>query len=59
MKTHCRECGSQTCNHGNCPQCRPCQHCDGGDRSDKFFGYDRDGYEITRESDRYEDGTLR
>lgn len=26
--------------HGSCPQCNPCRHCDGGDRNDKFFGYD-------------------
>ena len=30
------------CNHGNCPECSPCQHCFGGDREDKFFGYDPD-----------------
>jgi hypothetical protein len=38
--THCRYCGSQMCNHMNCPECSPCRHCDGGDRSNKFYGYD-------------------
>lgn len=37
MTEHCRECGSRICAHGNCPECRPCQHCSGGDRSDKYF----------------------
>lgn len=49
MTSHCRECGSRLCNHGNCPECAPCKHCDGGDRSDKFFGYDE---EHERELDR-------
>jgi hypothetical protein len=40
MTEHCGECGSRKCNHGNCPQCRPCTHCNGGDRTDKFFGYE-------------------
>lgn len=35
--SHCRECGSEVCGHGNCPECNPCQHCFGGDRSNKFF----------------------
>lgn len=42
MTTHCRECGSQMCNHGNCPECNPCRHCYGGDRSNKYFGEDDD-----------------
>lgn len=47
MTQHCGSCGSQVCNHGHCPQCEPCQHCDGGDRDNKFFGYDEDGNERT------------
>lgn len=42
MTEHCRECGSRKCNHGNCPECYPCRHCYGGDREDKFFGYDEE-----------------
>lgn len=38
MTSHCGECGSQLCNHGNCPECNPCRHCEGGDRSNKYFG---------------------
>ena len=45
MTDHCKTCGSRLCNHGNCPECRPCPHadgrlgaCDGGDRADKYFG---------------------
>lgn len=45
MTEHCGECGSRKCNHGACPECNPCRQCDGGDRSDKFFGYDEDGNE--------------
>ncbi len=40
MTEHCGECGSRKCNHGACPECNPCRHCNGGDRQDKFFGYD-------------------
>ncbi len=40
MTTHCVECGSEMCNHGNCPECNPCRHCYGGDRSNKYFGQD-------------------
>jgi len=47
MTEHCLECGSQLCNHGNCPSCCPCGHCDGGDRNNKFFGYDEYGNEDT------------
>lgn len=47
MTVHCVECGSQKCNHGNCPECYPCRHCNGGDRSNKFFGYDDRGHEKT------------
>lgn len=39
MTEHCGYCGSQLCNHGNCPECNPCRHCYGGDRENKFFGY--------------------
>lgn len=42
MTSHCRECGSEMCNHGNCPECRPCQHCYGGDRQNKWFGEEDD-----------------
>ena len=42
MTTHCRECGSRLCNHHNCPECSPCTHCNGGDRTDKFFGHEND-----------------
>jgi len=42
MTSHCGHCGSRMCNHGNCPECSPCQHCYGGDRSDKFFGYEEE-----------------
>lgn len=42
MTSHCRDCGSRICNHGACPECNPCRHCDGGDRHDKFFGDDAD-----------------
>lgn len=45
MTDHCGECGSQLCNHGNCPECNPCKHCDGGDRDNKFYGYKQDGEE--------------
>jgi hypothetical protein len=40
MTAHCSECGSRLCNHGNCPECNPCKHCDGGDRMDKQFDGD-------------------
>jgi hypothetical protein len=40
MTEHCGECGSEVCGHGLCPQCQPCTHCNGGDRGNKFFGYD-------------------
>jgi hypothetical protein len=40
MTTHCGECGSELCNHGNCPECNPCRHCYGGDRQNKYFGED-------------------
>ena len=30
MSDHCGYCGSHLCNHGACPRCNPCQHCDGG-----------------------------
>jgi len=42
MSEHCGNCGSRICNHGNCPECNPCRHCDGGDRGDKFFGYENE-----------------
>lgn len=50
MTTHCIECGSEKCSHGNCPECYPCHHCSGGDRNNKYYGeedtnlhpYDRD-----------------
>ncbi len=44
MSSHCGYCGSRLCNHGACPECNPCRHCDGGEREDKFFGYE-DNYE--------------
>lgn len=37
MTEHCLECGSRKCNHGACPECNPCRHCNGGDRMDKYF----------------------
>lgn len=40
MTVHCHDCGSQLCNHGNCPRCRPCDHCDGGDKDNRYFGED-------------------
>jgi hypothetical protein len=54
MTEHCGECGSRKCNHGNCPECNPCRHCDGGDRSDKFFGYD----DLPSEQDRYSESEV-
>ncbi len=42
MTSHCRHCGSEICNHGNCPECHPCTHCNGGDRSNKAFEDDAD-----------------
>ena len=49
MTEHCGDCGSRLCGHGRCPQCEePCKHCDGGDRHDKFFGYDEMGYPRTQ-----------
>ena len=43
MTEHHGECGSRLCNHGNCLECSPCQHCDGGDdRHDKYFGEDEE-----------------
>lgn len=45
MTEHCRECGSQICNHGNCPECNPCNHCYGGDRTDKYFGEQKEDSE--------------
>ncbi len=59
MTTHCGECGSRMCNHGNCPECSPCQHCFGGDRSDKFFGYDEDENEAYEERKRFDDNCAR
>lgn len=55
MTTHCGECGSQMCNHGNCPECNPCRHCNGGDREDKFFGYheQKSGSDIDHYLDRH------
>jgi hypothetical protein len=55
MSEHCGECGSRLCNHGNCPGCRPCTHCGGGDREDKHYGNEEEsssagyppGYEDT------------
>ena len=44
MTTHCKDCGSRMCNHGNCPECRPCRHCDGGDRHDKYFRENERGW---------------
>lgn len=49
MTDHCSECGSRLCGHGNCPECSPCSHCYGGDRADKFYGYDEDGYATTHQ----------
>lgn len=46
--SHCRECGSEVCNHGNCPECRPCQHCYGGDRQNKYFPEDDEREESIR-----------
>jgi len=52
MTEHCRDCGSEICNHGVCPECdRPCRHCPGGDRNNKFFGYDEEGFPITNRAD--------
>lgn len=45
MSEHCPECGSRLCGHGACPECNPCPHCDGGDRGDKFFGYEDEYFE--------------
>jgi hypothetical protein len=42
MTEHCHHCGSRLCNHGNCPECNPCKHCNGGNREDKFFGYENE-----------------
>lgn len=42
MTSHCSDCGSRVCGHDNCPQCNPCEHCNGGDREDKFYGYEFD-----------------
>ena len=38
MTEHCGTCGSEMCNHGNCPECCPCNHCSGGDIDNKYFG---------------------
>ena len=46
MTVHCGECGSRLCNHGNCPECNPCKHCGGGDRTDKYFGEDEGMYYV-------------
>lgn len=51
MTWHCNLCGSQLCNHGNCPECGPCKHCYGGDREDKFFGYDDERDDAQRDTD--------
>jgi len=53
MSDHCGECGSRMCAHGNCPECNPCRHCDGGDRNDKFFGYDEERNDLEDDRDRY------
>lgn len=50
MSEHCGECGSRLCNHGNCPGCRPCTHCGGGDREDKYFDD-----ETSSDNDQYAD----
>ncbi len=58
MSEHCNYCGSQICNHGNCPQCAPCQHCDGGDRNNKkFYEYGDEGIDYGTDdySSGYED----
>ena len=44
MTEHCKGCGSQLCNHGNCPECSPCHHCTGGDRDNKYFGEEEFNY---------------
>lgn len=58
MTEHCGECGSRKCNHGNCPQCNPCQHCNGGDRDDKFFGYDADREMLGDDADYFDAGRI-
>lgn len=50
MSDYCRFCGSRLCNHGNCPECNPCRHCDGGGREDKFEE-DYDGWLEEQEKD--------
>lgn len=52
MTSHCGECGSQICNHGACPECNPCRHCNGGDRTNKHFKEDDLDYESAKEKDR-------
>jgi hypothetical protein len=52
MTEHCGECGAELCGHGHCPRCQLCEHCNGGDRDNKFFGYDEDGNENQRPSGR-------
>jgi hypothetical protein len=44
MLDHCGYCGSRKCVHDCCPECNPCRQCNGGDKEDKFFGYE-DNYE--------------
>jgi len=58
MTEHCGECGSRKCNHGNCPECNPCRHCDGGDRSDKFFGYEADREMLGDDADYFDTGRI-
>ena len=55
MTEHCGECGSRKCNHGNCPQCSPCTHCNGGDRTDKFFRDDDLPFDSFERRDRLND----
>ena len=50
---HCRECGSEVCGHGNCPECNPCKHCFGGDRQNKYFPEDDPEEERERPEPRY------
>jgi hypothetical protein len=42
---HCGVCGSRLCGHGACPDSTcamyyACEHCNGGDPDDKYFGDD-------------------
>lgn len=58
MTNHCKECGSRICNHGNCPECRPCTHCFGGDREDKYFGEDADREMLGSDADYFDLGEI-